>query len=79
MFAWAPYDILPVINTKVVSHRLAICLPSKIVAQRKRKVGEEKKVVIDKEVGKLSDVGFKETKYSTWIANVVLVRKENNI
>lgn len=46
LFAWAPYDI-PGIGTKVVSHYLVIHPSSKPMAQRKRKVDEEKKAVID--------------------------------
>lgn len=64
------------IHIKVVSHCISINPSAKLVAQRKKKVGEEKKVAIDKEVGKLSDTGFIiEIKYPTWLANVMLVRK----
>lgn len=55
---------MPSIDTKVMSHRLAIHPFAKLVVQRKRKVGEKKRVVIDAEVEKLSSVWFiTETKY----------------
>lgn len=57
LFAWTPSD-MPGINTKMVIHRLVIHPSIKTMAQRKQKVSEEKSVVIDEEVGKLSDTGF---------------------
>lgn len=63
----------------MASHRLAIHPFANLDAQRKREVSKEKRVTIDEKVGKLSDVGFiTETKYPTWLANIVLVRKSNN-
>lgn len=46
------------INTKVVSHRLTIHPYARPVAQRKRKVDEEKMAAIDEDVETLFDVGF---------------------
>lgn len=46
------------IDTKVVSHRLAIHPSTKPVAQRKWKLGEEKRVAVDEEVEKLSNAKF---------------------
>lgn len=63
LFSWAPSD-MPRINTKVMSHRLTIHPSTKLVAHRRQKVGEEKRVAIEEEVGKISYVGFiTETKY----------------
>lgn len=45
-FTWVPSSMLG-IGTKVVIHRLAIHPFAKLVAQRKRKIGEEKKAAID--------------------------------
>lgn len=78
MFTWAPSDMSE-IDTKRVIHRLDIHLFSKPLAQRKWKFNVEKRDVINEEVGKLSDVKFIiKTKYSTWLANVVLVREVKN-
>lgn len=51
LFTWAPSD-MPMIDTKVISHRLFIHPSAKPVAYGKRIVGEEKMFVIDKELGK---------------------------
>lgn len=49
------------------------------MTQGKRKFGDEKRATIDEEVGKLYDGGFiTETQYSTWLANIVFVRKVAN-
>lgn len=67
------------IDTKVVRYCLAIHPSPKPVVQRKQKVGEENKFVIDVEAKKLSNAGFiTETKYPTWLDIIVLVRKANN-
>lgn len=67
------------IDTRVVSHCIAINPSSKPMAQRKQKLGEEKRVSIDGKVGNLSNSGFiTEIKYPTWLAYVVLVRKAAN-
>lgn len=78
LFTWTPSDMSG-IDTKVVSHRLVFHHSAKPVAQRKPKVGKEKRISINEEVGNLSDVRFiTEIKYPTWLANVILVWKANN-
>lgn len=49
---------MPWINTKVVSHHLAIYPSVKPLTQRKWKVGKEKRVIIDEDIGKLSDTNM---------------------
>lgn len=49
---------MPGIDTIVVCYLLGVDPSAKLVAQRKYKVGEEKRVSIDEEVGKLSSVRF---------------------
>lgn len=62
-----------------MSLRLVVHPTVKSVAQRKHKVGEEKKFVIDEEVEMLFSVRFiTETKYPAWLANVVMIQKNNN-
>lgn len=46
------------IDTKVVSHHLTIHPSAKLMAERKQKVGEDKRAAINEEVGKLSDISF---------------------
>ncbi|XP_014490542.1 uncharacterized protein LOC106753268 [Vigna radiata var. radiata] len=48
-------------------------------AQKKRRLGTEKRVVVQNEVDKLVKVGFiREITYTTWLANVVMVKKANS-
>ncbi|MCI92145.1 gag-pol polyprotein, partial [Trifolium medium] len=50
---------------------------TKPVSQRKRKVGEERRAAITNEVTKLKEAEFiEEIKYPTWLANVVMVKKQ---
>lgn len=57
LFAYALSDT-PNIYTRVISHCLAINPFSKPVDHRKQRVCDEKKVDINKEVGKLSSAEF---------------------
>lgn len=78
LFTWDPSDMLR-IDTNVVSQCIFINPSAKPVAQRKRNVGEEKRVTINEEVGKLFGIDFiTNMKYPTWMANMVLVRKAAN-
>ncbi|GAU49430.1 hypothetical protein TSUD_181770 [Trifolium subterraneum] len=75
LFAWQPSD-MPGIDKSVITHKLSILPINKPVVQRKRKVGEERRAAITKEVAKLKDAGFiEEIKYPTWLENVVMVKK----
>lgn len=78
LFTQAPSDMSG-IDTKMVSHCLTIQLASRLVAQMKQKVSEEKRVVIDEEVRKLSDTVFiTKTKHPTWLANMIMLWKTIN-
>ena len=71
LFAWKP-SYMSGIDSSVVCHHLAV----KPVVQRKHKLGEERRKVLDEEVQKLKDARFiNEIKYLTWLANTVLVNK----
>ena len=66
------------INPKFHCHRLAICSKARPVAERKRKLGSEREKAMDEEAKKLLSVGFiREVQYTTWLANVVMVKKSN--
>jgi len=76
-FAWTAAD-MPGIDQNVIMHRLAVFKDAKPIAQKKRKLGEEKRMATKEEAGKLLQAGFiKEAQYTTWLANVVLVKKAN--
>jgi len=48
------------------------------ISQKKRKLGEERRMAAKTEVEKLLDARFiDEAHYTTWLSNVVLVKKAN--
>ena len=76
-FAWTAAD-MPGLDQNVIMHRLSVFKDAKPIAQKKRKLGEEKRMAAKEEAGKLLQAGFiKEAQYTTWLANVVLVKKAN--
>ncbi|XP_072052157.1 uncharacterized protein [Arachis hypogaea] len=78
LFAWKPAD-MPGIDPQVISHKLAINSSARPVQQRKRKLGEEKRKASLEETQKLINAEFiKEIRFTTWLANVVMVRKQNS-
>lgn len=63
---------MPNIDPNIVCNHLALDPTIKSIAHRKRKEDEEKRRVVEDEVGKLMNVSFiKEIRYSTWLANIV--------
>nr|KYP42541.1 Retrovirus-related Pol polyprotein from transposon 297 family [Cajanus cajan] len=69
---------MPGIDPSFMCHRLSICSAAKPVAQRKRKMGMERKIAVELEVAKLLQAYFiREVQYTTWLANVVMVKKPN--
>nr|KYP40031.1 Pro-Pol polyprotein [Cajanus cajan] len=77
LFAWSSAD-MPGIDADFICHRLAIHKEAKPVAQRKRKVGGERREAIVAETQKLLNAGFiREVRYTTWLANMVLVKKNS--
>ena len=77
LFAWTAED-MPGVDPRVMSHRLFVCKEARPVAQKKRRMGKERRNAAALEVQKLLEAGFiKEIHYTTWLANVVLVKKSN--
>lgn len=75
MFSWAPPDITR-IDARVVCNRLTLIASIQPIIQRKCKMGDAKKISIDKEVRKLKEYWLiTEIKYFTWLVNTMLVRK----
>jgi len=78
MFAWTPAD-MPGVSPDVITHRLSIFKEVRPISQKKRDVGDEKRLAAKEEAEKLLLVGFiRETRYTTWLANVVMVTKPND-
>jgi len=57
LFAWTTDD-MPRIDLWVMTHRLSVCKEARPVAQKKRRLGEEKRQAAIKEVQKLLKAGF---------------------
>ncbi|XP_068484963.1 uncharacterized protein [Phaseolus vulgaris] len=77
MFAWTPAD-MPGVSPDVITHRLSIFKEARPISQKKRDLGDEKRLAAKEEAGKLLSAGFiREARYTTWLANVVMVTKPN--
>jgi len=77
LFAWSAAD-MPGIDPRIISHQLSICKEARPIAQKKRKFVGEKGRIVEEETRKLLDAGFiREVHYTTWLANIVLVQKNN--
>ena len=77
VFAWKQAD-MGGINPTIITHRLNTSLSFKPVKQKRRSFALERQKSINEEVGKLLQAGaIREVEYPKWLANVVLVKKEN--
>jgi len=66
------------VNPNVITHHLSVYEESKLVVQKKRKLGEERRKVAREETDKLVQAGFiQKAHYTTWLANVVMVKMSN--
>jgi len=66
------------VDLLVVSHKLSIYKEARYVSQKKRKLDEEHRLAAKVEADKLLNAGFiEEVQYTTWLSNVVLVKKAN--
>ena len=66
------------IHPSIICDKLAIYPQAKSISQKKRKIREERRKVIKEEVDKQLNANFiREVRYSTWLANVVMVKKAN--
>ncbi|XP_072066672.1 uncharacterized protein [Arachis hypogaea] len=77
LFAWTPAD-MPGIDPQLMSHHLAVKPEAKPVAQRRRKMSQERAEEVARQMASLLEAGFiRELDYSTWLSNVVLVKKHS--
>ena len=66
------------VDPTVITHRLNINPSFKPVKQKRRSFAPKRQKVINEEVGKLLQAkAIREVEYPEWLANVVLVKKEN--
>jgi len=70
---------MPGIDPGFMCHKLVLLPETTLVSQRKRKLGEERRATVEVEVSQLASAGFiRELVYTTWLANVVMVKKSNS-
>jgi hypothetical protein len=77
MIMWSDSD-MPGIPREVIEHAFEIWAKSKPMKQHLRSFNEEKRIIIGEEVQKLLVAGFiNEVHHPEWLANLVLVKKNN--
>ena len=77
VFAWSHKD-MPGIDPSVIVHRLNVNSASLPIRQKKQVFAQKRDKVVAEEVRKLLDAGFiREVYYLDWLANVVMVKKNN--
>ena len=77
LFAWSAADMSGT-DPQIISHKLSIFKEARLIAQKKRKLVGEKERIAEEETRNVLDVGFiREVHYTTWLANIVLVQKNN--
>ena len=77
VFAWKQED-MGGIDPVIITHRLNVGPSFKPVKQKRRSFTPERQKAINEEVAKLFQVeAIREVEYPEWLANVVLVKKEN--
>ena len=75
VFAWS-YEDMTGIYPDIICHRLSIDPKTKPVRQKRKSYDAEWYEAMKAEVKKLKGIGFvREVNYLTWVANVVLVKK----
>ena len=77
VFTWSHED-MPGIDPLVIVHRLNVNPASSPIRQKKRVFAQERDKAVTEEVRKLLEAGFiREVYYPNWLANVVMVKKNN--
>ncbi|XP_057432627.1 uncharacterized protein LOC130725411 [Lotus japonicus] len=77
LFAWSSADMSG-IDPAFCSHKLSVDRRFKPVAQKKRQMSAEKQGAVKEQTTELLKAGIiREVKYTTWLSNVVLVKKSN--
>ena len=78
LFAWTPSD-MPRLSLDIITHKLSVFKEAQMIAQKKKKdYGVEKRLAAKEEAQKLLSAGFIcEARYTTWLANVIIVTKPN--
>jgi len=73
LFTWLAFDMLGT-DPEYHYQPLTICPKARLIAQRKRKLNPKRTKFVDEKEKKLLNTGFiREEKYTSWLANVVMV------
>jgi len=76
LFAWITAD-MPGVSPDVITHFLSIYKEARPITQKNESL-EKKDVIAREEAGKLIKDGIiRKAHYTTWLANVVMVKKSN--
>ena len=77
VLAWSPTD-MPGVDPSVICHKESIFPEAKPMKHKLRKLNTKHLQALNDEVDRLLNVGFiRETLYSDWLANPILVKKKN--
>ncbi|GAU47210.1 hypothetical protein TSUD_403510, partial [Trifolium subterraneum] len=77
MFSWSASE-MPGLDPNIACHQLTVDEAASSVVQRRRRQSPEKMEAAEKAVKDLLEANFiSEAKYTTWLSNVVLVKKSN--
>ena len=77
VFSWKQAD-MGGIDPAVITHRPNVSPSFKPIKKKRRSIAPQRQKAINEEVGKLLQAGaIREVEYPEWLANVVLVKKEN--
>lgn len=77
IFSWTTSDMSG-IRPNIITHKLLVYKEARPIAQKKRKLGEDKRLPAKEEVENLLSIRFIwEAWYTTWVANIVMVTKAN--
>ncbi|CAJ2677241.1 unnamed protein product [Trifolium pratense] len=77
LFAWHAAD-MPGLDPNIACHQLTVDPLASAVVQRRRRQSPEKAEAAEKAVKDLLEANFiSEARYTTWLSNVVLVKKSN--
>ena len=77
IFAWSTSDLSGV-SRSIVEHKLYVHPSAKPRKQKLRKMSEEKVAAAKAEVHRILDASFiREVDFTTWLANVVMVKMKN--
>ena len=69
---------MPSVSPDIITHRLLVFKEARPITQKKRDYSDDKCLATKAETEKLLSAGFKcEARYTTWLANVVMVTKSN--